>query len=524
MSRSIRVGRPDPPPPKRLPLAYERVVSAWPHLALLVGMLVPVSAFAATRNWSLTRTPATVPDGAPASVQVTPRISGDDGGGEAVGCVVIAIPASGFTVTEIVTVDSVSDGDNWSASFSGDGTWWYASSSPIRAAETGCMHSSPSRQRITFIDTGSRRHVHVDGQRLQQGGLHRRLRHAEDGERHGRRGGGGQPAGRPAGRVRHRAGMLPLTAGAPGVLANDADPDGDPLTATQTSGPTNGSLVWGGDGSFTYTPDPGFVGSDGFTYHADAGAASSGDVSVSITVVNSAPLAVDDVYSIAWSQPLIVSAPGILGNDTDPDGDGLVASIVSGPSDGTLLPAANGSFTYVPNLLFVGTDSFTYTASDGVDAAQATVFINVANAAPVAAADGPYSVAEDTTLTVPAPGVLANDTDGDGDPLTAVLVADAANGAVTLQADGSFDYVPDPDFAGSDSFTYRASDGLDTSAVVSVSITVTAVNDPPVAAPDTLATAEDTTLVVPAPGVLGNDGDVDGDPLTAVDPHAGVER
>ncbi len=222
------------------------------------------------------------------------------------------------------------------------------------------------------------------------------------------------------------------------------------------------------------------------------------------------------MYSIAWSQPLIVSAPGILGNDTDPDGDGLVASIVSGPSDGTLLPAANGSFTYVPNLLFVGTDSFTYTASDGVDAAQATVFINVANAAPVAAADGPYSVAEDTTLTVPAPGVLANDTDGDGDPLTAVLVADAANGAVTLQADGSFDYVPDPDFAGSDSFTYRASDGLDTSAVVSVSITVTAVNDPPVAAPDTFATAEDTTLVVPAPGVLGNDGDVDGDPLTAV--------
>ena len=153
----------------------------------------------------------------------------------------------------------------------------------------------------------------------------------------------------------------------PGVLANDTDPDGDPLTATQTSSPSNGSLAWGGDGSFTYTPDPGFVGSDGFTYHADAGAASSADVSVTITVTNGAPVAADDVYSIAWSQPLIVSAPGILGNDTDPDGDPLVASIVSGPSNGTLLPNANGSFSYLPDLLFVGTDSFIYAASDGVD-------------------------------------------------------------------------------------------------------------------------------------------------------------
>ena len=144
------------------------------------------------------------------------------------------------------------------------------------------------------------------------------------------------------------------------------------------------------------------------------------------------------------------------------------------------------------------------------------MFINVANAAPAAAADGPYTVDGGHDADRPRAGVLGNDSDGDGDPLTAVLVADATNGTVTLQADGSFDYVPDPDFAGSDSFTYRASDGLDTSAVTTVTITVTAVDDPPVAAPDFLATAEDTTLVVPAPGVLGNDAEVDGDPITAV--------
>ena len=121
-----------------------------------------------------------------------------------------------------------------------------------------------------------------------------------------------------------------------------------------------------------------------------------------------------------------------------------------------------------------------------MDAAQATVFINVANAAPVAVDDGPYATAEDTTLSVPAPGVLGNDTDGDGDALTAILVADAANGSVTLQPDGSFDYVPDRDFSGADSFTYQASDGLDTSAMTTVSIDVAPVDDPPVAAPDAL--------------------------------------
>ena len=195
---------------------------------------------------------------------------------------------------------------------------------------------------------------------------------------------------------------------------------------------------------------------------------------------------------------------------------------MSGPSHGTLFPDPDGSFNYFPNLLFIGTDSFTYAASDGVDTVQATVFINVANDAPVAVADGPYATAEDTALNVPAAGVLANDSDGDGDPLTAVLVADATSGTVTLQADGSFDYVPDPDFAGADSFTYRASDGLDTSSATTVSITVTALDDPPVASADAYATAEDTTLVVAAPGVLGNDTDVDGDPISAVRRDASI--
>ena len=124
----------------------------------------------------------------------------------------------------------------------------------------------------------------------------------------------------------------------------------------------------------------------------------------------------------------------------------------------------------------------------------------VTNQAPVAAGDA-FSTAEDTVLTVPASGVLGNDSDPDGNPLTAVLVGSGpAHGTLTLNADGGFIYTPAADFAGSDSFTYRASDGTLTSNVATVAISVTAVNDAPVATNDAYSTAEDTVRTVAAPG------------------------
>ncbi len=103
---------------------------------------------------------------------------------------------------------------------------------------------------------------------------------------------------------------------------------------------------------------------------------------------------------------------------------------------------------------------------------------------PPVAVDDSYVTDEDVTLSVPAPGVLGNDSDADGDALTAVLDSPAANGVVTLAADGSFTYVPNADYFGPDSFTYVANDGQADSNVATVSLTVNAVNDPPVADPD----------------------------------------
>ena len=104
----------------------------------------------------------------------------------------------------------------------------------------------------------------------------------------------------------------------------------------------------------------------------------------------------------------------------------------------------NGSFTYTPNANFNGSDNFTYKANDGKansNIATVSITVNAVNDAPVAVNDA-YSVNKDTTLTVVAPGVLGNDTDVDGDPLTAVLVSGVSNGSLTLNSDGSFSYTP----------------------------------------------------------------------------------
>ncbi len=242
---------------------------------------------------------------------------------------------------------------------------------------------------------------------------------------------------------------------------------------------------------------------------------------VTISLTNRPPTADSDFDSVAENTPLNVAAPGVLGNDTDPDGDLLTAVLATGPANGTLTLDPDGAFSYTPQTNFNGTDSFTYRAKDpsGAQSSPATVTITVTpvNGAPVAL-NNSYTANEDTPLNVAAPGVLGNDTDPDGDPLTAVLATGPANGTLTLNTNGSFAYTPQINFSGGDSFTYRAKDPSGAqSSPATVTITVTPGNDAPVANNDSYTMrALDILLVVPAPGVLGNDTDPDGDPLTAV--------
>ncbi len=308
---------------------------------------------------------------------------------------------------------------------------------------------------------------------------------------------------------------------AQGVLANDTDGDGDPMTAISVSPLTPasaGALTLFADGSLTFVPARDFTGAATFAYVArDSGGRDSAPVTVTLNVtnVNDAPIVVGDVYATDPNVPLTIPAPGVLGNDRDPDGDAITTVQASNPASGTLSLNANGGFTYTPAAGFAGTVTFAYRANDGmVNSGVATVTLKV-NARPVANGDT-FTTAEDTPLNAPAPGVLANDTDPENDPRSAVAVTQPAHGTLALAANGSFLYTPTANYSGPDSFTYRVNDGVrDSLATATVNLTVTPVNDAPAATPDTYTVAVDAVLEIPtAHGVLLNDSDAEGDALT----------
>ena len=233
---------------------------------------------------------------------------------------------------------------------------------------------------------------------------------------------------------------------------------------------------------------------------------------------NQPPVAADDAYSVDEDTTLNIAASGVLGNDSDADGDLLTAVLVAGSINGNVSLNADGSFSYTPGANFEGDDNFTYRANDGTansNVAIVTITVNPVNDAPVAA-DESYSVNEDTVLNVAVRGVLENDFDVDKDSLTAVLGTSSSNGILTLNSNGSFTYSPNANFVGTDSFTYKANDGFSDSNVATVSITVNPVNNAPVAVDDAYSVNEDTTLAVDAPGVLLNDTDAEGNPLSAL--------
>ncbi|MDB5349719.1 MAG: repeat protein, partial [Planctomycetota bacterium] len=308
-----------------------------------------------------------------------------------------------------------------------------------------------------------------------------------------------------------------------GVMANDSDADGDALTARVVSAPTHGTLQLHPDGSFVYTPAPGFHGADEFSYAANDGTVdgNTARVTLSVAAVNTAPLGVDDHYAVNQRGVLALSRiQGVLANDSDVDGDPITARLVSGPSHGSLQLSADGSFRYIPDPAFHGTDRFSYVPNDGTsDGYPRIVSIDVAlvNSAPVGVAEG-YSTSQATALDVASnQGVLANDTDPEHDALTALLVSGPSHGTLLLHGDGSFTYTPDPGFHGTDGFTYRPKDGSIDGNTAQVTVSVAAVNAPPFGIDDRYETRQgDSLSVLAAQGVLVNDTDPEGDSLSAM--------
>ncbi|MCB1885463.1 MAG: tandem-95 repeat protein, partial [Geminicoccaceae bacterium] len=309
------------------------------------------------------------------------------------------------------------------------------------------------------------------------------------------------------------------------VKANDTDPDGDPLDIVSVTQPTQGTVTLNANDVVRFNPRGDFQDLDDgesrqavFAYTVSDGRGGSDDATVTVTVTgaNDAPTVADKGYSLKEDAALTRT---LVGDDVDVEP--LTFAVVEGPAHGALaLDAATGTFTYTPDADYNGPDGFTYKANDGTaDSLPATVSLTVdaVNDKPVAADDAAAAGEDGPPVVI---DVLANDLDAeDGRPDVVGLVRTGLLGKATLNADDTVTYDPNGAFealkageTATDSFQYTVEDADGARARGTVTVTVTGVNDAPVAADDAFTTDEDARL---DGAVLLNDGDVDGDPLTA---------
>ncbi|MBK6726085.1 MAG: tandem-95 repeat protein [Xanthomonadales bacterium] len=281
------------------------------------------------------------------------------------------------------------------------------------------------------------------------------------------------------------------------VLLNDTDIDAGPKLVTAVGTATNGTVT-NNSSNVSYTPTGNYCGADSFTYTITGG--SSATVSVTVTCVDDPPVAVADSPSVAEDSG--ANTVDVLLNDTDIDGGAKLVTLVGTAANGTTAIGGGGAnVSYAPTANYCGADSFTYTITGG-SSTTVSVTVTCVDDAPTAVADSP-SVAEDSGANTI--DVLANDTDIDAGPKLVTLVGTATNGTTAIGGGGAnVSYAPTGNYCGADSFTYTITGG----SSATVSVTVTCVDDPPVAVADSPSVAEDSGANTV--DVLLNDTDIDG--------------
>ncbi len=293
------------------------------------------------------------------------------------------------------------------------------------------------------------------------------------------------------------------------ALANDIDTAQPGFVPIVVTGPAHGQVTVNPDGSFSYTPDKDYHGSDNFTYRLGQNGVFSNEATITLEIrpVNDAPVLTDSSAVLDEDSTLKLQA---LTTAQDIDGDPLTARIISAPTHGTLTVNPDGSFTYAPEADYYGTDSYTYVVNDGTaDSNVATVSFTVTpvNDAPVAQ-DGSATLAEDGSVILDLIA-LGHDIDT---PIVSAIVTEPSHGSLTQNADGTFTYTSDLNWNGADRFTYQFNDGELTSNQATITLTVNAVNDAPTLADQALMLDEDGSLTLRP---LTAAQDIDGDPLSA---------
>lgn len=297
------------------------------------------------------------------------------------------------------------------------------------------------------------------------------------------------------------------------LSATDPDLPENTLTYSIVSDPSHGTVSLSGN-EVIYTPEFDFNGADLFTFKVNDGTVDSNIATIFITInpVNDAPLAGDDNVSTDEDTLLTIAKSILLANDSDIDGDSLNITDVFNPTHGTV-SIEDSNIIFNPAGDFNGAASFEYTISDGnlTDTSTVTVTINPVNDVPTVNSQS-VSIDEDTAVTI-----ILSGSDIDGDKLSYALVSNPSNGSLGPVSGNEVIYTPNLNYAGTDSFTFKVSDGALDSNTATISITINPVNDAPVAENDTASVNEDTTLILAKSILLVNDSDIDKDGLSITD-------
>ncbi|MGB3408012.1 MAG: tandem-95 repeat protein, partial [Jannaschia sp.] len=315
------------------------------------------------------------------------------------------------------------------------------------------------------------------------------------------------------------------------LLGNDSDIDGDRLTLTAVQGSEGLAVELTADGVIVVTPSPSFFGNTSFTYTLSdgKGGVATGTAMVRVDPVNDAPLPQADFLDtyqgnrIREDNPIVINLADLLANDIELDGDPLTVVSVGNARNGTAELLDNGTILFTPRANFNGEARFDYRVDDGQGGfGIATVRIDyeAVNDNPVAGDDNYRSKPflngiEDQPIIIPITALVLNDGDVDGDPLSFRSVSDPENGEVEISADGlSVVFTPDPFFWGEARFYYTIGDT--SNAVDGAEVTMffeNVASAPPVANNDRIELFEDTVVTIPIATLLGNDTDIDRDPI-----------
>ncbi|MCC6075851.1 Ig-like domain-containing protein, partial [Pseudomonas sp. GCM10022188] len=293
------------------------------------------------------------------------------------------------------------------------------------------------------------------------------------------------------------------------VASNDSTTSGGALSFAKASDPAHGSVVVNSDGTYTYTPDANWGGSDSFDYTVtDADSGESLTRTVTVTVTPAVDLtALADSISTAEDTPV---NGDVSGNDSTSSGGALSFAKAGDPAHGSVVVNGDGTYTYTPDANWSGADSFDYTVTDAAsgESLTRTVTVTVTPAADLVAVNDTATTTEDTPVNGDVSG---NDSTSSGGALGFAKASDPAHGSVVVNSDGTYTYTPDANWSGSDSFDYTVTDADSGESLTrTVTITVTAAVDLTALA-DSISTAEDTPV---SGDVSANDSTTSGGALS----------